>query len=253
MCDTYELYNITEKVRFASGLRVEWGQSPSPYNDSLLVCTSTTNVKAGCVAVAMGQIMAHHRHPSSGAYLHKRYNRIVNAQYDWQKMTEYTSAIFLKTPEGRSGVANLLAEAGYKVSMTYGCSASSAFDSNVPKAFSEMGYTSSTLVGFNLNIIKNDIDNRLPIYIKGRNNNNTEGHAWIIEGYKEIIYDVIYGRDCPYGGIPIPPTVVSTFTSNYLYFNLGHNGTSNGYYLAGESGTWSHPKNISIIYNIRPN
>lgn len=251
MCDTYEYYvHNSDNVKFVSDFLLKWGQSPSPYNDSLPACTSTTNKVAGCVAIAMGQIMAYHGKPVSGSYVHQKYGRTVNVQYDWVKMREQLSAQYISTTVGLSGVANIIAEAGYKVYMDYGCSGSGAYDINVPQAYSRMGYTSSSLVSFNLNTIVNDINNKRPVYIRG--NGNRGGHAWIIEGYKKIIYDIIYGRDCPNGGTPIPPTVVGTISHDYLYFNLGWHGSSNGYYLAEPFQNWEFATFVQMIHGIKP-
>jgi len=251
MCDTYEYIETGEIEKFAVDLFLTWGQSPSPYNDSLPACNSTTNMVAGCVAVAMGQIMAHHEYPYSGSYVHPRYNRTVNATYNWSKIKASCDARQLPLNEGRSGVANILAEAGYKVNMVYGCNVSTAYTSAVPNAFSLMGYN-STLDDFDLSIVMDNIDNEQPIYISGVASGSDIGHAWVIEGYKQIVNNLIYGRDCPEGGgESIPPTVVGySVVSNYLYFNLGGHGASNGFYLADTFGTWHYPSYLKIVYNI---
>lgn len=254
MCDTYELLTFDEKDKFISNFLLKWGQSPSPYNDSVPACTSTTNMLAGCVAVAMGQIMAYHGKPLSGTYLHQRYGRTVKAQYDWLKIREQLNAQNLTSTAGRSGVANLLAEAGYKVNMDYGCNASGASISAAVTGFKQMGYSCSSLVSYNLSTIIKEINNKRPVYITGINS-TLGGHAWIIEGYKEMITNILVGRDCPYGGgETIPPTLAETLSSYYLYFNLGWHGSSNGFYSATVFSQWPFSTNApQIIYNIMPN
>jgi hypothetical protein len=248
-CDNYMYEDVYESTKFVSDFRIQWGQSPSPYNDSVLVCsTSGINVPAGCVAVAMGQIMSHHGRPLSGTYTHPQYNRTVSAQYNWTTMKASASAQYLSAA-GRSGVANILAAAGTKVYMSYGCNSSGAYDSNVPQAFSQMGYTCSSLVGFNLYQIVNNLDINYPVYMRGTSNSGN-GHAWVVEGYRRITYDQVYYKDCPDGTTEETP--VTSF-SHYLYFNLGWHGQSNGFYLADSFSTWAYPQNINIIYNIHPN
>lgn len=253
MCDTYEYEEQGEIEEFAVDLLLTWGQTSSPYNDSVPACTETQNCPAGCVAVAMGQIMAHHEYPLSGSYIHQQYNRTVNATYDWAKMKASSDATLLPTTAGRSGVANILAEIGYKLGMSYGCSVSVANSMDVPDVFDAMGYTASELKEFDLQIVLDDINAGRPVYIRGSNSSSSVGHAWVVEGYKQIVNNLIYGRDCPDGGgESIPPTIIGySVQSNYLYFNLGWNGVSNGYYLADTFNDWDYPSGSRIIYNIQ--
>jgi hypothetical protein len=47
-CDTYySVETITDNIKYVSDFRPQWGQTPSPYNDSVPACTSTTNMPAG--------------------------------------------------------------------------------------------------------------------------------------------------------------------------------------------------------------
>ena len=253
MCDTYEYEEQDSIEKFAVNTFLTWGQSPSPYNDSVPLCTSTNaNMPAGCVAVAMGQIMAHHKRPLTGTYIHPRYNRMVNTSYNWTKMKASTDARILPLTEGRSGVANLLAEIGYKVDMDYGCNGSGAYTWDVPNAFSSMGYNTSSAINFNRDSILNNINDNLPVYISG--DNGTVGHAWVIEGYKLLVNNLIYGRDCPDGsGESIPPTIIDyNVNKYYLYFNLGWHNNKNNFYLADTFTTWMYPSNIKIVCNIQP-
>ncbi|MDR0573215.1 MAG: C10 family peptidase [Tannerella sp.] len=254
MCDTYDYIVTEEEETYVSDFLLKWGQTVSPYNDSVPVCTSTgLNMPTGCVAVAMGQIMAYHGKPLSGSYIHPRYNRTVNAQYDWFKMRGQLSAEYLTSVEGRSGVANILAEAGYKVNMDYDCGGSGAYPPNAVSGFQQMSFSCSSLTTFNLNYILNDINSERPVYIRG--DNGVYGHAWIIEGYKKYIYNTYYGRDCPYGGgESIPPTLIGSSSEYYLYFNLGWFGSSNGFYSSTVFSGWPFATNSpQIIYNIQYN
>ena len=251
-CDHYTYEDLTEYTKLVSNFRIQWGQSPSPYNDSVPACTSTTNKLAGCVAVAMGQIMSYHGRPLSGTYTHPRYNRTVAAQYNWTAMKANANAQNLTTTAGKSGVANILAEAGTKVYTSYGCEISSAFPSDVPSAFSQMGYTSSSTAAYNASTIINNLDINYPVFIWGYNFGS--GHAWVVEGYKKIEGVIVSAGDCPDGMEDIPPTIIGTVDPYYyLYFNLGWGGTSNGYYLANVFSTWHYPQDVGIIYNIHPN
>lgn len=249
-CDTYEYEEKYEIERYAVDQFLTWGQSSAPYNDSVPYCTSTgNNMPVGCVALAMGQIMAKHEYPTSGSYIHQRYNRTVNATYNWAQMKANNDARLLTTSQGRSGVANILAEAGYKVNMKYGCGSSGAFSSDVPQALRKMGYKSSTYNSFAFSHVISSINYDNPVYIRGANSIGGSGHAWVVEGYKRYITDIISGSDCPEEYVP---TETITTSIDYFYFNLGWYGNSNGMYLYDIFEPWPYQYDIMIITNITP-
>jgi len=254
-CDTYEYEEIGYIDKYAVDLFLTWGQTPAPYNDSLPACNATSNKPAGCIAVAMGQIMAHHKYPNSGSYIHQQYNRAVSVSYDWNKIRAASDASLLPLAEGRSGVANILAEIGYRIGMNYGCTVSTSSSSKVKGVFNSMGYNSSELSDFNLQTIIDNIDDELPVYIRGAKSGSSVGHAWTIEGYRQKVNNLIYGRDCPDGsGESIPPTIIEySVLSHYLYFNLGWNGMYNGFYSGEIFSDWHYPNGPEIIYDIYPN
>lgn len=250
MCDTYEYEEQGEIEEFAVNLFLTWGQSGSPYNDSIPWCSSTnSNMPAGCGPVAIGQIMAYHNYPNSGTYIHPRYNRTVNASYNWTQMKASTDARQLPVAAGRSGVANLLAEIGYKSGTTYGCDGSGTNIYSIPTTFRNMGY-SCDVDDFILSHVIDDIDNSQPVLLYGFS--SLGGHAWVVEGYRQTVNNLIYGRDCPDGSESIPPTVIDySVLSNYLYFNLGWHNNSNGFYLADTFQEWDLPQSVGMVYNIK--
>jgi hypothetical protein len=146
------------------------------------------------------------------------------------------------------------AEAGTKVYTSYWCSGSTASPSDVPQAFSQMGYTSSSTAAFNLSTIMNNIDNNRPVFIWGYRTGGA-GHSWVVEGYKIADGIELSGRDCPDGMEDTPPTPTggTAPTAYYLYFNLGNSALSNGFYYAALMHTWAYPQDIGIIHNIHPN
>lgn len=252
-CDTYEYEENYTIQKFVADMLLEWDQSESPYNDSVPIyytSTSIINMAAGCVPVSMAQIMAYHEHPASGYYIHEEYNRAVYPTYNWARMKTNSDATLLDNV-GKSGVANLIAEIGHRAN-TYYATSSPTVSTNIKRTFTEMGYTSTNVVDFNLQTVINDIIESRPVYIHGTGSLGT--HAWIIEGYKKDICDVIYGRDCPTGSgeTNIPPTVIDQEVINYLYFNMGWGGQSNGFYLADTFASWDFNTRIGIIHNIQP-
>lgn len=71
-CETELLNSDTDETKKQCNMNLRWLQGPSPYNSNLPNCAINEGmggrVPAGCVAVALGQIMAFHERPSSGYY-----------------------------------------------------------------------------------------------------------------------------------------------------------------------------------------
>lgn len=252
MCDTYEYEEQGSIEKFAVDRFLIWGPNESPYNDSIPWCSSiNSNMPASAVEVALGQILAHHEHPKSGTYIHPRYNRTVNTIYNWSSMKASSDARLLPSTIGRSGIANLLAEIGYRLNTEYGCDYSNPEMYKIYNMLRDLGYFSSNLTNFDFNKIVEDIDAKRPVFMQYT---QYGWHEWVIEGYRQIVNNVIYGRDCPDESLSIPPTIIDySVISNYLYFNLGLFGVSNGFYSLQtiESLPYPHAGSFRIIHNIQ--
>jgi hypothetical protein len=146
-------------------LQTKWGQR-EPYNNK---CNGNA---AGCVAVAMAQIMYYHKYPSS---------------YNWENMlTSYSSNY---TTTQANAVATLIKDCGEAVHMNYGVDASSAL-ANTAWAFVH-------IFGYNENIkyykrdyftqsdwesiILSELKNERPIQYSGTGNDGA--HSFVLDGY----------------------------------------------------------------------
>ena len=239
-------------------MNLTWGQRPSPYNDSLPICASTSlKDPAGCVAVAIAQIMAYHQKPTSGSYIHPVNLRTRNTTYNWSGMKSVSDAQNLTNTTYRSQVANLLAEIGYKCSMSYNCDGSGSNIYYAYEAFTLMGYQPNMLISsYDFSNVKSEIDANRPVYMRGTRAGGV-GHAWVVEGYQTKDWVEKMVRECP--GVPTEESYTGEGgTIFYLYFNLGWNGSSNGYYLvsatsASTSGDFLYTSDMMTITNIQPN
>jgi len=107
-------------------LSSDWYQTP-PYNDdcpnmgcSWYPCYSNTNALVGCVATAGAQIMRYWNWPPYGS------GSPYNDYYDWPNMPDSFSGC--TWPQAQvDAVAELNAEIGNAVGMSYGCEGSSAY------------------------------------------------------------------------------------------------------------------------------
>lgn len=178
---------------------------------------------AGCVAIAVGQIMRYYQHPLQGvgniAYNTDTYDLAVSTNlgdhsYDWTKILPnylYTSPTSAECAE----VAKLVYDVAAACHMDFSPAASNSQDYRAAKALKEnFGYDRSLRIEDHGNyttaqwaqLLRDEIDARRPVYVSGANVQGTEvhGHAFVIDGYN---------ADC------------------YFHVNWGWNGSSNGYYL----------------------
>ena len=148
-------------------LNTEWGQG-SPYNN-LCLTSDGKPVSAGCVAIALAQIMAFHKKPLS-------YN---GHTYLWDIITQYP--IVMPGSYGAQSVAELVHDIGVEAGINYLAGDSGTSNTGACNALSVFGYN-RTLADYSYQIITNNINAGRPCYASGFN--NSVGHAWVIDGYK---------------------------------------------------------------------
>ena len=158
-------------------LKTEWAQSIGGYN-ALTPIRCGENAPVGCVAVAVGQIMAYHKKPAifEGRTMH------------WEEMTR------VKSIKGVSDIAKgdiqyLLRFLGKEnlLNMEYLCGKSGAYDKDALSTFKQLGFSQAKLVDVKGNTLKltSNLEERKPTYISGQAKNLNLGHAWIVDGFIE--------------------------------------------------------------------
>lgn len=206
-----------------------WGQGPG-YNDFVpkTGCSTYSNGRApaGCVAVAMAQLMKYHRYP---------------VHYNWSAMPD---------EEGSPATASLIYRTGKSVDMTYGCDGSGAYSEDIPNAFKQtFGYRSASIADYttsNFKTVVKEINQGYPVILSGGRRSNgllpqyRDGHSWVCDGYWET-------QGCPEEG--------DSYVVLYFWMNWGWGRKYNGWYgfqkwdLEDGSSFNYKPK---MIYNIRP-
>ena len=186
-----------------------------------------THMLAGCVAVAMGQVMKYYRYSSRGNYKWGDYSYGMPRTY------------------GSEEISRLLKDIGDAVNMTYQCFYSTAFTKDVKGVFKTFGYSCSYPADYNLKTVKNNLKKRRPVILVGGGYKynlfdtplGRYSHMWICDGY-----DYIYGDD-------------------FLYMVWGfYNGHGNAWYIHddwylqynGKKKT-NYGLNKKMIYDIVPN
>ncbi|WP_308600524.1 C10 family peptidase [uncultured Dysgonomonas sp.] len=185
-----------------------WHQG-SPYNG---MCPN--KYPAGCVAIAMAQIMKFYKHPT---------------KYNWNNMPNYTGTVDTQT---------LIANIGTSVEMEYGSNGSGADYENTIIGFQSMGYNtvpSNPLVplGYKHTDVENYLLNKKqPVFMSGFRTKEwlgliyKDGHAWVIEGAKSkeltLTYFVEYKTANGYSSLggPTGDNPASSSGHGYLYFYI---------------------------------
>lgn len=221
-----ECYEHTETYTKGPLLSSNWHQTGT-FNNSLpfITCNGANfQVLAGCVPIAMGQVMRYYEYPSN---------------YDWASMpltswgTSITTANFIA--DIHAGIDLM-----YSGQPMYNCDATgvsaSANMGNVLK--SQFNYSSASWSGYDRHVVESNIANfNRPVILSG--DNGTTGHMWVCDGYRRTVY---LFDDCT--GV------------HYLKFhmNWGWGGTYNGWYSFDNfnPGNTNYNNNKKMIYNIIP-
>lgn len=210
-------------------LNTEWGQR-SPYNDQCPISYDDEKCPAGCVAVAMAQVMRYHKYPA----------KIGDTEANWDKMPVTLSEYSPK--ESIDAVARLISQCGQSVDMKYGTVNSQTYNQKIPRALSrDFGYDSS--VRFELlkyystdewlGMIYEELKAKRPV-IMNADSDSGEGHTFVCDGID---------------------------SNGLLHINWGWKGLSDGYYnLTGlnpaEQGTGGsddpYTCNFGLVTHIMP-
>ncbi|MDR2911433.1 MAG: C10 family peptidase [Bacteroidales bacterium] len=230
-------YVPTSQNRKGPLLTTEWGQW-YPFN---YICPpntggSTSNYPAGCVAVAVGQIMRYHKKPAL-------VNNPYNHQYNWDNMPDKYNGNNA-TDITASSIPLLLLSVGYDVNMQYSANGSGSSIDLAENAFEYLHYyADATIENHNANApskIQANINANRPVYMKGQMSNGSQ-HAWVCDGvttgrfsteffvefYVYNSYTDYYGNYTPSS----PGSVMATYPSCVFYnMNWGWSGENNGWY-----------------------
>ncbi len=218
-------------------LLCNWNQG-APYNR---MCPEDATgpggrVYAGCVAVAMAQIMDYYRYPKQGSgshsYTHNVYGTLSanfgNTTYNWNAMTNSIGN------DGNHEIAQLLYQLGVSVNMNYSASGSGAWSGTAASALVNYFKYQSSVSLLNkddytysqwVTMIIASIDSAIPLYYHGFDPNG--GHAFNLDGYQG---------------------------SDHFHFNWGWGGSYNGYYYlsALNPSTNNFINGQGAIFNIYP-
>jgi hypothetical protein len=223
-------------------LTTKWNQG-WPYNSK---CPEDEGgpggrVWAGCVAVAMAQILKYHNHPAKGfghfQYEHAHYSVTAAdfgaTSYDWDNMPDQIS-------EENDAIATLIYHSAISTLSRWGSQETSViyFGDQDPMTRAFVNYFDFAFDGMRWltrsnfeedsiweNILFEELVNGRPVYYRGDGSN---GHAWVCDG---VDHD------------------------NYFHFNWGWGGQMDGYFSLNtvRPGIADFSYNHNMIIGLRPN
>lgn len=151
------------------------------YGNDIYNALCENKYPAGCVAIAMAQILKFHQYP---------------IRYNWNNMPNISATY---------DTQRLIYEIGQAVEMDYGANGSSSNIDNAKKAFQGTFQYNARIADFNVDETKTELlNNKRPIYMRGSDNFlffPKDGHAWVCDGvddqYRETIYFVEFQQGYP--------------------------------------------------------
>lgn len=232
----------TRATEVAPLITSDWNQN-APYNSA---CPPDGmgpggHTYAGCVPVAMAQVMYYYRWPDTGtgsySYDDPPYGTLSadfgNTQYNWNEMTNATT---VNNPE----IAKLLYHLGVSCDLQYGPNGSGMYNHKAAYSLrtffryspqTAYVYRDSTSLNWD-SILVVHLDRKMPMYYAGWSVPNIAGHAFVCDGYQ-----------------------VDTILQQYFFhFNFGWGGTSNGYFYTNDLIVGGNNFNLAqeVIINAYP-
>jgi len=197
-------------------LTTEWGQG-YPYN-ALSKADSTND--AGCVTIAMAQIMRCFQHPTT---------------YNWNNMPDNTAT---------QDTQELIRDIACGLGISYAGADNSATILDAKSVFTSSAFLYNvTMKNHAFNDVTNALNRNKLVFMSGVDSDKSEGHAWVCDGYKREHRSIKYFVEYLYGSegnyeykSPELPSIDGLGTADrngnyYLHMNWGWNGQENGWFL----------------------
>jgi len=217
----YTIFAIKEDPRNKNVgplLQTRWYQD-APFN---VLCPN--QYKAGCVAIAMAQIMKFHQWPTS---------------YNWSDMPNTSATTSTQT---------LIRDIGTAVNMDYESFGSGANITNTIIAFRDSYNYNVTYATYNATQVRNEIyNNKRPVYMRGfTDKSGGGGHSWVCDGAREddgYVYFVEYllgssenysYSNLGYTSAAYPGGISGPVNSLYFHMNWGEQSLSNGWFIGDD-------------------
>lgn len=174
-----EYYKGSNDYDIGNLIKTKWHQG-YPYNilNPLMTNSNTEHQPAGCVTLAVTQILNFYKHPQT---LHRRNGFSLSAlDVDWSK-TDITS---LSDPN-LLDIPTLIRFVNQGVFTKNGDTGSSSNIDDAQSFFNLNQYTTRRYDGRDITRMISEVKAGRPVYVRGSDDNG-EGHAFICDGYRAI-------------------------------------------------------------------
>ncbi len=234
------------KVDNVVALKTKWHQC-DPYNylmpyaqGNQMPDPASFKVLAGCVPVAIAQIMAHYR---------KGYN--ISADM-WNKITEAPNINQLQYPEARTTIQQMIKYIYDGVKATPKADGTHADDIHYLPFLKSVGFSYSGFAPYSFSRVRSDIVANRILFVVGSNASRGSQHAWLINGCRRQIVPeknvylckTVDGRDDYF---KVHPNYISR-ESYYLRCEWGYGGESDGWFY--EKSMNPYVNNMYLDYKI---
>lgn len=190
-------------------LRTKWHQH-APYNNQISQSMGLPDVAAGCVPIAIGQIMAYYQH------------NVYGMTFDWNLLNMCRYGVTM-TSAAESEVARFIKAIRDQLTSPIGLSQCVFFMGTYA------GFSNVNSSDYNYNSVKNMLISGRPVFIGGTSNEGD--HTWVIDGYHYYRLDE---WERSYVGMHIDEEkIIATYYYNLVHCNYGWGGPCDGYYSEG--------------------
>lgn len=246
-------------------LEVEWGQG-LPYSTLCIDETNGYNAAAGCVPIAVAQIMTYHEYPSTILLSHPYRGDLGSIELDWDQVKYHQkngTSIYGCWCADHTPMIHLIREVGSRMNTTYQYisydeRSGKTQEFNIIPGILSLGYDVSSFLPYSRNDVFAELDASRPVYCKGLYSTEEPGHAWVIDGYHYKSRVLRTYQEIP--GMVFPKLIREDDwgTIDMLHINWGWDGNANGYYQSGVfSGmlgetSFNYGLMVQILTNLKP-
>lgn len=216
---------LTQSYYFAPPLlSTTWDQS-NGYNERTpyLNCFNTGNGRAfaGCVTIAVGQVMLHHRYPNN---------------YNWDAIYNFGNGYGAETNEFIRSLAQ-------ELNSSYSCYATLSTIESALHVLKSKGYVTSNISSVvRPGTIVFNLKQRRPVIFSGRDRGSSIGHMWVCDGIKSYTNEI-----CFVAGGSYDTRTELIPDAQYYHMRWGYGGNYDGWFRSGSY----HVGNNSFNYDVK--
>lgn len=188
---------------------------------------------AGCVPLAVAEILSYHKYPNSIELSYQGAD-MATQNLDWEEINKHViqSSSCVASDSAHNALGRLCRQLGQLMNSSYDSGSTGTYRANVPNCFTTLGYNVIGWRDYSTNCCVTPISNFHPVIVAGFRNttSGTSGHEWLVDGFIK--------RTITTGKYVVREDGIShwepkTYVTVYNHVNWGWGGNYNGYYCDG--------------------